>query len=99
MTKYPDERLLIIMTGCQGEPGSSLQRMVTQNHQQLEIKPGDMVVLSSPIIPGNEISITRMINQLYRLGATVHSETESTIHVSGHASPRDLKNLANTDIW
>ncbi|TYO97509.1 ribonuclease J [Geothermobacter ehrlichii] len=86
-------RVLLLTTGSQGEPLSALSRMAAGDHKQLEIAPGDTVILSSKFIPGNEKAITSLINQLFRRGADVHYETTSEIHVSGHASKEELKTL------
>jgi len=83
-------RVCMLTTGSQGEPLSALTRMAYGDHKQVRIQPGDSVILSSKFIPGNELSITRVINQLYRRGAEVYYEKISEIHVSGHASREEL---------
>ncbi len=83
-------RVCMLTTGSQGEPLSALTRMAYGDHKQVQIQPGDSVILSSKFIPGNELSITRIINQLYRRGAEVYYERISEIHVSGHASREEL---------
>ncbi len=87
----PPEKVLILTTGSQGEPLSALTRIAMEDHKQLQISPGDTVILSSKFIPGNEKAITDMINHLYRRGAEVFYETTSEVHVSGHASQEELK--------
>ena len=87
------EEILILTTGSQGEPLSSLSRIAMDDHKQIRIDPGDTVILSSKFIPGNERAITHLINHLYRRGATVHYETTSEVHVSGHASQEELKTV------
>jgi len=88
-------RVLILTTGSQGEPLSSLSRIAMDDHKKISIEPGDTVILSSKFIPGNERAITHLINHLYRRGAEVHYETTSEIHVSGHASQGELKTVLN----
>jgi ribonuclease J len=81
----------MITTGSQGEPMSALSRMAANEHKHFQIKKGDTIVLSSKMIPGNERSITRIINHLFKRGAEVFYEKVSEIHVSGHASKEELK--------
>jgi ribonuclease J len=95
MRDLPSEQVLILTTGSQGEPLSSLSRIAMDDHKQISIEPGDTVILSSKFIPGNERAITHLINHLYRRGAEVHYETTSEIHVSGHASQNELKTVLN----
>ena len=93
MRELPAEQVLIITTGSQGEPLSALMRIALGDHKQIELKPGDTVILSSKFIPGNEKAISDLINNLYRRGAEVIYEKTSEIHVSGHASREELKLL------
>ncbi len=93
--RYPAEQLVLITTGSQGEPMSALTRMAFSEHRSVEIVPGDTVILSSSAIPGNEKSVYRVINELYRRGAHVIYESLSEIHVSGHAYQEELKLLHN----
>jgi ribonuclease J len=88
---YEDDEMIIITTGTQGEPMSSLARISAGTHRQIKIKKGDTVVLSSKFIPGNERAIAKIINNLYRKGADVIYEKISDIHVSGHAFREELK--------
>jgi ribonuclease J len=90
-----DEEVVIITTGSQGEPMSVLSRIATAEHKTISIKEGDVVILSAKIIPGNERSIGRIINHLFRRGANVIYEKVSEIHVSGHASKEELKLMLN----
>jgi ribonuclease J len=92
---YPDDKLVIITTGSQGEPMSVLSRIATNEHKVLKIKEGDTVILSAKVIPGNERSIGKIINHLMRRGADVIYEKVSEIHVSGHASKEELKLMMN----
>jgi ribonuclease J len=92
---FPDDEIVIITTGSQGEPLSSLPRMASGTHKHIKIREGDTVILSSKFIPGNEKAITNTINKLYRLGANVVYEKISEIHVSGHAFQEELKLMIN----
>jgi len=87
---YPDDQVAIVCTGSQGEPMAALARMANRDHQHVKIKPGDTVVVSATPIPGNEISVGRVINNLFRLGADVIYGTAG-VHVSGHAAQEELK--------
>jgi ribonuclease J len=90
-----DNEVVIVTTGSQGEPMSVLSRMATDEHKQIKIKENDVVILSAKVIPGNEHSIGRIINHLFRRGANVIYEKVSEIHVSGHASKEELKLMLN----
>ena len=87
----PPDRLTFLTTGSQGEPLSALHRVALNDHKTIKIDQGDTVILSSKFIPGNERTISNLINHLYRRGAEVHYEKVSEIHVSGHASQEELK--------
>ncbi|MGI6199261.1 MAG: ribonuclease J [Christensenellales bacterium] len=89
--QYPGEKMTIITTGSQGEPMSGLVRMSTSEHRQIEIREGDMVIISANPIPGNEKYVSRVINQLYRRGAQVIYESLADVHVSGHACQEEIK--------
>ena len=91
--ELPAERLTFLTTGSQGEPLSVLHRVALDDHKSIKINPGDTVILSSKFIPGNEKTISNLINHLYRRGAEVHYEKVSEIHVSGHASQEELKTM------
>ncbi|MBI5155603.1 ribonuclease J [Candidatus Poribacteria bacterium] len=94
-SQVPRHKRLILCTGSQGEPMSSLARMSMGNHRDIEIEEGDTVVLSARRIPGNEDAIYRMVNHLSRRGARVIHEGMALIHVSGHAYRDDMKHLIN----
>jgi len=88
-----DRQVVIITTGSQGEPMSSLFRIATDDHKQIQIKEGDTVLLSARMIPGNEEAISRVINRLFRKGAKVLHAGNSSIHVSGHASQEEQRKM------
>ncbi len=88
LKRYTDEQVVIIMTGSQGEPMAALSRMSKSEHKQVEIKPGDVVILSSTPIPGNEKTVSTVINDLAQKGAIV---IKDDTHVSGHAAQEELK--------
>ena len=86
----PKNRVCIITTGSQGETMSALSRMAFSTHRQVDILPGDRIIISASAIPGNEHSIGNVINELYRKGAEVLNERELALHVSGHACQEEL---------
>lgn len=89
--RYPENELVVVTTGSQGEPMSALTRMANSEHRQMEIVKGDLVILSSSPIPGNEKSVYKVINQLIKKGAKVIYESLADVHVSGHAKQEELK--------
>ncbi|WP_280398518.1 ribonuclease J [Nocardia carnea] len=91
----PPDKLVLISTGSQGEPLSALSRMARGDHRQIHIRPDDLVVLASSLIPGNENSVFTVVNGLARLGATVITQQNAKVHVSGHASAGELLYLYN----
>jgi ribonuclease J len=92
----PRGKTLVLISGTQGEPMSGLSRLAVDDHRHLSIRPGDTVVLSSRIIPGNEKAIYRMINHLAKRGADViYGSMNPPVHVSGHASAEELKLVLN----
>lgn len=91
LRNYKDNQIVILSTGSQGETMSGLVRMATGQHSKLNIKQGDLVILSATPIPGNERYVYDVINMLYRKGATVINDTTDRVHVSGHACEEELK--------
>ncbi|MBN7772447.1 ribonuclease J [Clostridium aminobutyricum] len=87
----PDKELVIITTGSQGEPMSALTRMASNDHKAVTIKKGDMVILSSSPVPGNEKTVSNVVNKLFEKGADVIYSDIADIHVSGHACEEELK--------
>ena len=95
LAEMSSERQVILSTGSQGEPNSALALMASGEHKYFEVGRGDLVILSSRVIPGNERTVGRIINGLYRRGAEVLYEDNAFVHVSGHASQDDLKAMLN----
>ncbi len=91
--KFPRSEVIVLSTGSQGESRSALIRVAVGEHKQIQLGAGDVVVMSSKFIPGNEKAIGRMINHLFRQGAEVYYEAVHDIHVSGHASRAELKQI------
>ncbi|GIF02849.1 ribonuclease J [Actinoplanes siamensis] len=94
-THLPPDEIVFMSTGSQGEPMSALGRMSTGDHRHITIASGDTVVLASSLVPGNETSVYRVINQLSRAGATVVHKETAKVHVSGHAPAGELLYLLN----
>ncbi|MGB8267895.1 MAG: ribonuclease J [Candidatus Velthaea sp.] len=92
---FPPEQVVVMTTGSQGEPMSALTRLSMRDHKKLRIVSGDTVVISATPIPGNEKSVAKTINNLYRLGATVIHGSIGNAHVSGHASQEELLLMLN----
>ena len=90
----PDNKLVLISTGSQGEPLSALSRMARGEHRQINIRADDLVVLASSLIPGNENSVFAVVNGLAKRGATVVTQQSAKVHVSGHASAGELLYLS-----
>ncbi|OOM81475.1 ribonuclease J 1 [Clostridium puniceum] len=91
ISKYPNEKVVIITTGSQGEPMSALARMATSEHRKINVVPGDTVIISATPIPGNEKLVSKVVNQLFKKGAEVIYDSIEKIHVSGHACQEELK--------
>jgi ribonuclease J len=93
--KMPPSEVVLMCTGTQGEPTSIMGRLSTGTNRQFDLAPGDTVVLSSHAIPGNEESVYRTINRLFRRGASVIYDQIAPVHVSGHASQEEMKLMLN----
>jgi ribonuclease J len=91
VNKYNDKEVLIITTGSQGETMSALFRMATDEHRHIKIKPSDQIIISAKAIPGNEASVSRVLNYLIKAGAKVAYQDFSEIHTSGHAAIEEQK--------
>lgn len=91
VNQLPRDKVVMLVTGCQGEPMAALARMATESFKQIRIEPDDTVVLSARVIPGNEKAIARLIDHIYRRGGRVIDESVSPVHVSGHPAQGDLK--------
>lgn len=87
----PDNQILIVTTGSQGEPMSALSRMSSNEHKSVQIRKGDMVILASTPVPGNEKTVSNVVNKLFEKGADVIYSDIADIHVSGHACQEELK--------
>ena len=91
LNKYPPEKMVLITTGSQGEPLSALSRMASSSHRNVRVGPGDFIIISANPIPGNEKSVTKIVNGLLLLGAEVIYESMYDVHVSGHACQEEQK--------
>ncbi len=92
---FPDERLVVISTGSQGEPLSALRRMAHGDHPNVDLHEGDTVIFSATPIPGNERAVNETIDRIYRLGATVFTARDVPVHASGHGYAEELKLMLN----
>jgi len=91
VARYPDEEVLVVTTGSQGETMAALSRMATDEHRHIKLKPTDTVIISASAIPGNETSVSKLMNLLLKSGVIVRYKEFSDIHVSGHASQEEQK--------
>ena len=91
LDRYRDEDMVVLTTGSQGEPMSGLSRMAFSEHKKLNVHSTDLIIISANPIPGNEMSVSRVINQLVSTGANVVYEALAEVHVSGHARQEELK--------
>ena len=92
---FPDDRLVVISTGSQGEPLSALRRMAHGDHPQVELREGDTVIFSATPIPGNERAVNETVDRIYQLGADVITARDAPIHASGHGYAEELKLMIN----
>jgi ribonuclease J len=93
--QFPDEKMVIISTGSQGEPLSALRRMAYRDHPQVELKRGDTVVFSATPIPGNERAVNETVDRLYHIGCEVVTPRDAPIHASGHGYAEEVKMMIN----
>jgi ribonuclease J len=93
--QFPDERLVIVSTGSQGEPLSALRRMAYRDHPAVELREGDTVVFSATPVPGNERAVNETIDRLYHVGCEVVTARDAPIHASGHGYAEELKMMLN----
>jgi ribonuclease J len=92
---FADDEIVILTTGTQGEPSSALSRMAIGEHKHVDVRRGDVVVISARTIPGNERAVSHVIDNLYRRGAEVLNWENADVHVSGHACEEELKLMLN----
>ena len=92
---WPDEKVVVVSTGSQGEPLSALRRMAHNDHRMIKLHRGDTVVFSATPIPGNERAVNETIDRLYHIGCEVITPREAPIHASGHGYTEELKLMLN----
>jgi len=92
---FPDDRMVILSTGSQGEPLSALRRMAYRDHRQVELRGGDTVVFSATPIPGNERAVNETIDRLYHIGCDVVTTADAPVHASGHGYAEEVKLMLN----
>jgi ribonuclease J len=92
---FPDEKVVVISTGSQGEPLSALRRMANNDHRDVQLHSGDTVVFSATPVPGNERAVNETIDRIYEIGATVVTAKDAPIHASGHGWQEELKLMIN----
>jgi ribonuclease J len=93
MGKFPRENLVVLCTGCQGEPMAAMSKIISLTHPSIRLSPKDTVIFSSKIIPGNDKRIFRMFNRLVKMGLEVLTEKDHFVHVSGHPSRDELQRM------
>jgi ribonuclease J len=92
---FPDERMVIISTGSQGEPLSALRRMAYRDHPQVQLRQGDTVVFSATPVPGHERAVNETIDRLYHIGCDVITPADAPVHASGHGYAEEIKLMLN----
>jgi ribonuclease J len=92
---HPDDRVVVISTGSQGEPLSALRRMAHHDHAQIELHSGDTIVFSATPVPGNERAVNETVDRLFQIGCTVITAADAPIHASGHGYAEELKLMLN----
>jgi len=92
---FPDERVVVVSTGSQGEPLSALRRMANNDHRDVQLRAGDTVIFSATPVPGNERAVNETIDRIYEIGAKVITAKDAPIHASGHGSREELKLMLN----
>jgi ribonuclease J len=92
---FPDEKVVVISTGSQGEPLSALRRMANNDHRDVQLHAGDTVIFSATPVPGNERAVNETIDRIYEIGATVITAKDAPIHASGHGMQEELKLMLN----
>ncbi len=95
IANFPDEKVVVISTGSQGEPLSALRRMANNDHRDVELHSGDTVVFSATPVPGNERAVNETIDRIYEIGASVVTAKDAPIHASGHGWQEELKLMLN----
>ena len=91
INKYRPDQVVIITTGSQGEPMSALSRMAYSDHRKVEVTKDDLIIISATPIPGNEKAVSNVVNELFKIGASVIYKSLAEVHVSGHACQEELK--------
>ncbi|MDR2748568.1 MAG: ribonuclease J [Bifidobacteriaceae bacterium] len=95
LKEYPDKKVVLMCTGSQGEPMAALSRIARGDHNKVKVSENDVIILASSLIPGNEKSVSQVINDLTLLGVNIYHNKNSAVHVSGHAAETDLLYLYN----
>ncbi len=93
LAHLPDDKVVLLVTGSQGEPLSALSRIVSGGHRQFSIHEGDVVIMSSRLIPGNAMAVNTLVNNIYRRGAEIYYDKEHPVHASGHGQRDELADM------